>query len=103
MLISSKAPSKEARRKRAPNSGISLTEIDAARIKRMALRGDRQHDVASYHGVDSGRVSEVIRGRKYRDVQPMPLYDLPPPGPYILLARATSEQLRAALSSASAR
>jgi hypothetical protein len=65
----------------------------------MHARGDRQHDIAAYHGVDSARVSEIVKGHKFRGVVPMPGDRLPPPGPYIVLDRATPEQLRRALES----
>ena len=42
-------------RKRANPSGISLTEEDAAIAKGMLARGDRQHDVAAWFGVNGGR------------------------------------------------
>lgn len=53
---------RSGRHMRAPISGVSLTDIDAARILGMYHRGDRQHDIASYHGVDSARVSEIVKG-----------------------------------------
>lgn len=93
------SPTRHGRRC-ACNSGISLTPTDAARIKGMVLRSDRQHDVAAYHGVDSARVSEVIKDQKFPDVRPMAIADLPPSGPYVLLVKATPEQLRAALQTA---
>lgn len=83
--------------RRARNSGIMLTEIDVARILGMHARGDRQHDIAAYHGVDSARVSEVVKGRKFDGVSPMPSAALPSPGPYVVLDRAMTDELRAAL------
>jgi hypothetical protein len=92
----------DARRRRATNSGVTLTSVDASRILGMYVRGDRQHDIASYHRVDSARVSEVIHEHKFRGVSPMPPSRLPPPGPYTLLERACPEQLKAALVKAQA-
>lgn len=44
-------------RMRAEPSGISLTGTDAAIIKGMLLRGDRQHDIAAWFGVNGGRIA----------------------------------------------
>ena len=68
--------------RRAKPSGISLTESDAAITKGMLQRGDRQHDIASYFGVDSGRISEVSTGTKFSAVAMASSDQLPEPGPY---------------------
>jgi transcriptional regulator with XRE-family HTH domain len=50
----------------------------------MLLRGYRQHDIASYFGVNPGRISEVENGTNtYPNAQPTPEGELPPPGPYL--------------------
>jgi len=67
---------------RAEESGIRLSEQDAALVKGMLLRGDRQHDIASWFGVNGGRVAEVSKGHKFDYVTPITT-DLPPPGPYL--------------------
>lgn len=68
---------------RAPSSGISLTEADAAIAKGMLARGDRQHDIAAWFGVNGGRIAELASGKLYWWVRPAPMNDsLPPPGPY---------------------
>ena len=41
---------------RANASGISLTAAHAALVKGMLKRGDRQHDIAAWFGVNGGRV-----------------------------------------------
>lgn len=66
---------------RAPPSGISLTEKDAAIIKGMLERGDRQHDVAAWFGVNGGRIAEIANGSRFPGVPPVQ-NGLPPPGPY---------------------
>lgn len=66
---------------RAANSGITLSERDAAIVKAMIARGDRQHDIAAWFGVNGGRIGEIARGRKFRSVTPA-TENLPPPGPY---------------------
>lgn len=80
--------------RRARNSGIHLSEDDAAQVKGMLARGDRQHDIASWFGVNGGRVAEIANGTKFADVEPASADDLPPPGPY-LSGRAASEAIRA--------
>ena len=67
---------------RAPNSGISLTEQDAALVKAMLARGDRQHDIAAWFGVNGGRIAEIATRRKFRSVEPADRSNLPPKGPY---------------------
>lgn len=86
------------RPRRAKSSGISLNEFDAALIKGMLQRGDRQHDVASYFGVDSGRISEIATGRRFADVAAAAPDELPPSGPY--LARLPSSDVGRALADA---
>jgi len=50
----------------------------------MLARGDRQHDIAAYFGVNGGRIAEVASGNcAYPNADPMPIGDLPPPGPYL--------------------
>jgi hypothetical protein len=52
-------------------------------VKGMLARGDKQHDIAAYFGVNGGRVAEVATGQNGADVQASPLDTLPPPGPYM--------------------
>lgn len=81
-------------RRRACASGVHLTSSDAAQVKGMLLRGDRQHDIAAWFGVNGGRIAEVASGTTFTDVLPVPNEELPPPGPY-MSGRAASEVLRA--------
>ena len=67
---------------RANPSGIHLSERDAALIKGMLARGDRQHDIAAWFGVNGGRIAEIATRRKFGDVLGSPSANLPPPGPY---------------------
>jgi hypothetical protein len=82
----------------------ALTEIDAALVKGMLARGDKQHDIASWFGVNAGRVADVKTGRKHRDVPAAPMHALPPPGPYSYLrppngeARSLNDQLQQVLA-----
>lgn len=67
---------------RAHSSGIKLTEQDAAIVKAMLSRGDRQHDIAAWFGVNGGRVAEIAVGRRFSHVKPADRGNLPAPGPY---------------------
>lgn len=66
---------------RAPASGISLNEDDAAIVKGMIERGDRQHDIAAWFGVNGGRIAEISNGDRFSGIEPQ-TEDLPPAGPY---------------------
>lgn len=67
---------------RAKTSGVRLTEHDASLVKGMLTRGDRQHDIAAYFGVNAGRIAEITGGDTFSSVQPAAAADLPSPGPY---------------------
>ncbi|MHA6689284.1 hypothetical protein [Devosia sp. A449] len=67
---------------KAENSGIRLSDTDAAVVKGMLLRGDRNHDIAAWFGVNPGRVADVKQGRTFPEIVPSPLSDFPPAGPY---------------------
>lgn len=79
---------------RAPSSGITLNEKDAALVKGMLARGDRQHDIAAWFGVNGGRIGEIASGRKFPSIPAAPLVALPPSGPY-LAARDVAVALKA--------
>lgn len=66
---------------RASSSGITLTAKDAAIVKGMIQRGDRQHDIAAWFGVNGGRIGEINTGAKFSEVA-VATKNLPPPGPY---------------------
>lgn len=69
---------------KASASGISLGYRETCVVKGMLARGDRQHDIASYFGVNGGRIAEVSTGENaYPNAQPTPEAELPPPGPYM--------------------
>jgi hypothetical protein len=73
---------------RAQPSGIKLSVQDAALIKGMLDRGDRQHDIAAWFGINGGRIAEVARGSRFPDVTAAAIHDLPPCGPYPRAAQA---------------
>jgi len=67
---------------RAENSGKRLSHADAAIVKGMLLRGDRQHDIAAWFGVNGGRIGEISKRKKFTEVLPE-TKNLPKPGPYL--------------------
>ena len=68
--------------RRAKPSGIVLHEVDAAIVKGMLLRGDRQHDIAAWFGVNGGRIAEIATGERFWWVKPAESSGLPEAGPY---------------------
>lgn len=68
---------------RASSANISLSENDAAIVKAMVNRGDRNSDIASWFGVNQGRIAEINTGQEFVLVKPFE-GDLPPPGPYVV-------------------
>jgi len=90
---------------RAHSSGISLTNDDAAIAKGMLSRGDRQHDIAAWFGVNGGRIGEIATGYRFNDVEEAPSQLLPPSGPYLsgrqtAVLLAALKKARAALDGA---
>jgi hypothetical protein len=57
----------------------SLTAEQAGIVKGLLARGEKQHDVAAFFGVNAGRVAEVAKGYKFADVPPSPKRELPTP------------------------
>lgn len=66
---------------RAPASGNSIDEESAAVVKGMLQRGDRQHDIAAWFGVNGGRIGEISSGESHPEILPE-TENLPPQGPY---------------------
>jgi len=63
---------------------MSFSFRDTQIVKGMLERGDKQHDVASYFGVNGGRIAEVSKGNcDYPTAPPAAEEKLPPPGPYV--------------------
>ena len=82
---------------RAPPSGVSLSEEDAAIAKGMLHRGDRQHDIAAWFGVNAGRIAEIATGASFTRVKARK-ENLPPPGPY--LSGRSAHEVKLALENA---
>ena len=56
-----------------------LTADQAALVKGMLARGDKQHDIAAFFGENGGRIAEIKTGMRFPDVAPAPKRDLPLP------------------------
>jgi hypothetical protein len=69
--------------RRAEASGVTLNSNDASIVKGMLARGDRQHDIAAWFGVNGGRIAEIATGAKFLGIRATPEADLPPRGPYL--------------------
>lgn len=65
---------------RGKASGLSLTKRDASIVLGMVARGDREHDIAAWFGVNQGRIAEAKKG-EYGSVSAAPAKELPPKGP----------------------
>lgn len=68
----------------------------------MIARGDRQHDIAAWFGVNGGRIAEVATGATFAEVNAI-LENLPPAGPYTAVkavheARAELQNIRGKLA-----
>src|SRR5262245_52706318 len=78
-------------------SGYRLNAQDAAIVKGMLLRGDRDHDIAAWFGLNQGRVADVKDGRKFTSVAVAPDHQLPPSGPPGIKGRLLRDSVRTAL------
>jgi hypothetical protein len=65
---------------RAAPSGNQLTNTSARLVLGMLARGDREHDIAAWFGVNQARVNDVKRG-DFGGISAAPEVDLPPSGP----------------------
>jgi hypothetical protein len=65
---------------RGKPSGISLSRNDAKIVLGMEARGDRNHDIAAWFGVNQGRIAECKDG-SFGNLEAAPPHELPPSGP----------------------
>ena len=77
-------------------SGVRLTRADIPLVLGMQARGDRDHDIAAWFGVNQGRIAEAKDGR-YSHITPAPTQALPPKGPPGLKGRVLRESLQEAI------
>jgi len=79
---------------------MALTNKEASIVLGMASRGDPEHDIAAYFGVNQGRVAE-IKGGAYGSIPMAPAELLPPtgsPGPKGRVLRAYAKDALKALA-----
>jgi hypothetical protein len=81
---------------RGKASGYTLDRQDVAVVLGMQARGDRDHDIAAWFGVNQGRVAEA-KERRYGSVQPTPADELPPKGAPGVKGRRLRDAVDAAL------
>ena len=65
---------------RGKPGGNSLTNKDASIVLGMVARGDREHDIAAWFGVNQGRIAEIKTG-SHGSIATAQTQDLPPKGP----------------------
>ena len=82
---------------RGKASGYVLKRADAPIIMGMVARGDRDHDIAAWFGVNQGRIAEVKDGSKFGNVAAAPGAQLPPKGPPGIKGRRLRQTAREAL------
>jgi hypothetical protein len=81
---------------RAQASGFTLDQNDVPIILGMLKRGDRDHDIAAWFGVNQGRIKDAKDG-KYGSGQPAPSDSLPPKGAPGVKGRLLRDDVDAAL------
>ena len=78
-------------------SGYTLDTSDVPIIMGMAARGDRDHDIAAWFGVNQGRIAEAKDG-KFGNIGAAPGNQLPPKGPPGIKGRRLRKSVEAALN-----
>jgi hypothetical protein len=86
---------------RGKASGYTLKQADVPLILGMSNRGDRDHDIAAWFGVNQGRIAEAKDG-KHGVGQPAPANTLPPKGPPGVKGRRLRTSVDTALSALAA-
>jgi hypothetical protein len=79
-------------------SGYTLKAADAPTIFGMIARGDRDHDIAAWFGVNQGRIAEVKDGSKFGIVAAAPAGQLPPKGAPGIKGRRLKDDVDRALA-----
>ena len=82
---------------RSKASGHVLKRTDAPIIMGMVARGDRDHDIAAWFGVNQGRIAEVKDGTKFGTVAAASAADLPPKGPPGIKGRRLRDDVQTAI------
>lgn len=85
---------------------MAFTYRETQIVKGMLARGDKQHDIAAFFGVNGGRIAEVSTGAsEYAAAPALPEGELPSEGPYpspygMLKARTVLEETTKLIGSA---
>ncbi len=87
---------------RGKASGITLDKNDASIVLGMVARGDRDHDIAAWFGVNQGRIAEVKAGEYGVEAATSGLPPSGPPGPKGYRVRAALDRTLEALGSGNA-
>jgi hypothetical protein len=86
---------------RSKASGYELDRDSARIVLGMVARGDRHHDIASWFGVNQGRIKDAQDG-KYGTLEAASARELPPKGAPGIKGRKLRQVAQSALSSLSA-
>ena len=78
-------------------SGYQIKQKDVPIILGMSNRGDRDHDIAAWFGVNQGRIAEAKDGH-HGPAQPAPQDQLPPAGPPGIKGRRLRDKVGKALT-----
>jgi hypothetical protein len=87
---------------RSKASGYVLKRADAPIVMGMVARGDRDHDIAAWFGVNQGRIAEVKDGTKFGTVATAPATQLPQKGAPGIKGRRLREDSQQALDALNA-
>lgn len=62
-----------------------IADSDAAVIKGMLARGDKQQWIVAWFGggFNPGRIAEISTGQKFAEIKAVDISKLPPVGPYV--------------------
>jgi hypothetical protein len=82
-----------------------LSTEQAAIVKGLLARGDKQHEIAAFFGVNGGRIAEIKTGAKHSTVKPASARRLPSSedllrGHAVVEARTALLNARAAIDAA---
>lgn len=57
-------------------SSPHVTAVMASKIRTLVSKGMLQHDAAALFGVNQGRVSEIVNGKRFANVDALPIDQL---------------------------
>lgn len=82
-----------------------LTQDQAAIVKGLLARGEKQHDIAAFFSENGGRIAEIKTGKAFADTAAAPKKDLPTAAEFasgyvIYMARAAIERAKLGLDAA---